>query len=249
MPVHQLGAMELDDEGLWLEVECGSYTTDLPYWLDAAARCGGPVVDIGAGVGRVSIPLAQAGHDVIAVDHNADAIATLRARRQELGLSFDIAQQDVRELWLPRPVPLIVVPCSTYQMLGPVPERGRFLERAALWMERTGTLIVALHPDAPPWNGIHDPKHLPAPDVLERDGHRYVSQSVALRRRGAYMELLCDRSIDDGPPARHTDRLWRMTPTMLAAEAAWMGLRMRRSAQLPAGDRYPSTVIELVPTR
>ena len=41
---------------------------DLPFWFSLAEREAGPVVEWGAGTGRISVPLAAAGHDVTAVE-------------------------------------------------------------------------------------------------------------------------------------------------------------------------------------
>ena len=41
---------------------------DVPFWLALAERENGPVVEWGAGTGRIAIPLATAGHDVTAVE-------------------------------------------------------------------------------------------------------------------------------------------------------------------------------------
>jgi SAM-dependent methyltransferase len=41
---------------------------DLPLWISLAARETGPVIEWGAGTGRIAAPLAAAGHDVTAVE-------------------------------------------------------------------------------------------------------------------------------------------------------------------------------------
>ena len=41
---------------------------DVPFWLALAQREGGPVVEWGAGTGRVAIPLSKAGFDVTAIE-------------------------------------------------------------------------------------------------------------------------------------------------------------------------------------
>ena len=41
---------------------------DLPFWLALADREAGPVVEWGAGTGRIAVPLAAAGHDITAVE-------------------------------------------------------------------------------------------------------------------------------------------------------------------------------------
>ena len=53
---------------VWHDVECGQYSADLALWDELAAREPGPILDVGAGTGRVSLVLAALGHDVTALD-------------------------------------------------------------------------------------------------------------------------------------------------------------------------------------
>jgi SAM-dependent methyltransferase len=47
---------------------------DLPFWLALAGREAGPVVEWGAGTGRLAVPLAAAGHDVTAVELSEEMV-------------------------------------------------------------------------------------------------------------------------------------------------------------------------------
>ena len=47
---------------LWHDLECGGYDLDLPLWRELADREGSPVLDVGAGTGRVA-PDLGAGLD------------------------------------------------------------------------------------------------------------------------------------------------------------------------------------------
>jgi SAM-dependent methyltransferase len=58
---------------------------DLDLYLALAARTGGPVLELAAGTGRIAIALAQAGHEVTAVDIDPAMLARLRARLEALG--------------------------------------------------------------------------------------------------------------------------------------------------------------------
>ena len=40
---------------VWHDVECGRYSADLALWRELAAREPGPVLDVGAGTGRVAL--------------------------------------------------------------------------------------------------------------------------------------------------------------------------------------------------
>ena len=48
---------------IWHDIENGSYSADLPLWLELAAEAGGPVLDLGAGTGRVARALHGGGHE------------------------------------------------------------------------------------------------------------------------------------------------------------------------------------------
>ncbi|HPF80900.1 methyltransferase domain-containing protein [Nostocoides australiense] len=48
------------------------------------------VLDLGGGTGGMAVPLAQAGHEVIVVDPSPDALASLRRRVDEAGVSDNL---------------------------------------------------------------------------------------------------------------------------------------------------------------
>jgi SAM-dependent methyltransferase len=81
---------------------------DLDLYLALAARTGGPVLELGAGTGRIAVGLAAAGHEVTAVDRDPAAIDRARRRAAEAGkavqrrLSFVVAEMDGLRLPTPR---------------------------------------------------------------------------------------------------------------------------------------------------
>jgi 2-polyprenyl-3-methyl-5-hydroxy-6-metoxy-1,4-benzoquinol methylase len=52
---------------------------DVPFWRRVAASAGGPVLELGCGTGRVSLPLARAGVNLVGIDRSAPMLE--RARR------------------------------------------------------------------------------------------------------------------------------------------------------------------------
>ena len=105
-------------EIMWHDVECGGYAEDLPLWRELAAAEAGPVLDVGAGAGRVALELARAGHDVTALDLDAELLAELRARAQREGLQVRTEQADAAGFELSGPpFGLIAVPMQTIQLL------------------------------------------------------------------------------------------------------------------------------------
>src|SRR5438094_3121599 len=53
---------------------------DVPFWQRVAASARGPVLELGAGTGRISMPLARAGVTVVGIDRSASMLA--RASRR-----------------------------------------------------------------------------------------------------------------------------------------------------------------------
>ena len=53
---------------------------DVPFWRNLALNAGGPVLELGCGTGRVSLPLARAGVPLVGVDRSAAMLAFARQR-------------------------------------------------------------------------------------------------------------------------------------------------------------------------
>jgi SAM-dependent methyltransferase len=56
---------------------------DIDLYLALAARTGGPVLELAAGSGRLTVPLAEAGYEVTAVDIDAAMLARLQRRLEK----------------------------------------------------------------------------------------------------------------------------------------------------------------------
>ena len=82
---------------------------DVPFWRHLAVRAGGPVLELGCGTGRLSIPLGRAGARVVGVDLSAAMLARAQARiaRGALRTHVSLARADIRRLPFPdaRPSP------------------------------------------------------------------------------------------------------------------------------------------------
>lgn len=77
---------------------------DLDLYLALAGRADGPVLELAAGTGRLAVPLAVAGHRVVAVDVDAAMLARARTRADEAGLGpdrLDFVEADLLDLRLP----------------------------------------------------------------------------------------------------------------------------------------------------
>jgi SAM-dependent methyltransferase len=121
-------------------------TADIPYFLEEAKKTSGPVLELMAGTGRISLPLAEAGVDLTCVDLSGPMLARLRAKLAAKGLSVAAWEMDVAKLDLPeRAYPLIILPFQSFaELLEPADQRSA-LERIAAHLADGGRFICTLH--------------------------------------------------------------------------------------------------------
>lgn len=167
---------------LWHDLECGRYAQDLPLWRELASQAGGPVLDLGAGSGRVSLDLARAGHAVTALDLDPLLLAALRDRAAAADLQIETVRADARDF--PHALAddrfaLVLAPMQTVQLLGGPGGRAAMLRGTRACLRPGGLLACALADALEGFDAEHTEP--PLPDVLERDGWVFASQPVAVR--------------------------------------------------------------------
>ena len=89
-----------------------SVTEDVSFYVDEAAGCEGPVVELAVGSGRIAVPIAQAGHRVIGVDLSQGMLGVARALAEERGVGdlLDLRLGDLREPPVDERVELVICP-------------------------------------------------------------------------------------------------------------------------------------------
>jgi SAM-dependent methyltransferase len=206
----------------WHDIECGSYDADLPLWRELAAEAGGPVLDVGAGTGRVALDLARAGHDVTALDIEPALLEALAARAD--GLAVATVAADAREFDLGRRFALILVPMQTIQLLD---ERAGFFRTARAHLLPGGLLALAITSELETFEAGAD--LLPAPDVGAAGGWRLASQPTAVQVVPGATRVE-RRRVALGPDGTSTDELdvielAHVTVAALEAEGVAAGFR------------------------
>lgn len=86
--------------------------------LALARRTGGPVLDLAAGSGRLTVPLVRSGHDVVALDSSPDMLGRLR-RTAPADARVEVVVADMRSFEIERRFALVVLGATSVSLLDP----------------------------------------------------------------------------------------------------------------------------------
>lgn len=132
--------------------EHAHYDDDAGFWEAHAERLGGPVCDVGAAAGRVTVRLAEQGHEVWAVDTDPEMLAVITERARDAGVA-DLVHPTLGSMTDPLPVTgagMVVIPMNTLQLLRSERDQVRCLAVAADALRPGGEMIFDLaHPHFP----------------------------------------------------------------------------------------------------
>jgi SAM-dependent methyltransferase len=236
---------------VWHDLECGGYVADLSLWRGLADRRPGPILEVGAGTGRVALELAGYGHDVTALDRDEVLLAELSRRAQARSLSVRTALADARDFELAEEYVLIAVPMQTVQLLGGASGRGRFLSCAAAHLVSGGRLAMAITErfqlyDAADLDGLA----LPPPDMRVLAEAVFLSHPTAVRREGETIALERRRETicPDGSRRAEHDRivLDKLSAAGLEREGRRAGLRPAGRIEVPSTEDHVGSLVVML---
>jgi SAM-dependent methyltransferase len=124
------------------------FDDDLPLYLELACQQGGRVLEIACGSGRVLVPLAQAGFEVVGVDASPHMLALARSKLEATGADAELVEADMRQFSLPSTdFDLAIIAVKSFCYLTEVEEQLACL-RSVREHLRPGALLAMdlLHP-------------------------------------------------------------------------------------------------------
>jgi SAM-dependent methyltransferase len=129
---------------------------DIPFWRNLALRAGGPVLELGCGTGRISLPLGRAGVSVVGIDRSAPMLdrARRRVKRARLTERVQLIRGDIR--YLPfagggSAFPLVMAPYGVLQSLLREADLATTLESVRDVLRPGATFGLELVADLPSW--------------------------------------------------------------------------------------------------
>jgi SAM-dependent methyltransferase len=121
---------------------------DVAFFVDAAVRAGSPVLEIGCGTGRVLIPTARAGIEIVGLDLSPHMLAVCRRRLreepQDVQRRVRLVEADMRSFDLGQAFTLATVPFRPFQHLLTVDDQLACLHAIGRHLMDGGALILDL---------------------------------------------------------------------------------------------------------
>ncbi len=162
-----------------------SVTEDVDFYVEQALASGGPVVELAVGTGRIAVPIARAGVNVIGVDASPGMLAIARAAAESAGVSelVDLRVGDLREPPVNERVPLVICPFRSLLHMETEAEKLRALRAARGLLAPDGRFVFDVfspsREDIEETNGLWLERE---PGILERadwdEGARTLSLAI-----------------------------------------------------------------------
>ncbi|MDG0865688.1 methyltransferase domain-containing protein [Candidatus Lucifugimonas marina] len=150
---------------------------DLDFYHGLCRASGGPILEIGVGTGRIALPLAKDGMEIVGIDLYEPMLKVAQQRALDvapLDGSLKLIQADMRDFDLKRKFPVVTIPARTLLLATTEEDQIDTLCRAVQHLEEDGTMAFNLfYPD--PEMLADDPDEEFLLEVVEKpDGGRYV---------------------------------------------------------------------------
>jgi ubiquinone/menaquinone biosynthesis C-methylase UbiE len=204
---------------------------DVPFWRDVALQSTGPVLELGCGTGRISLPLARAGVSVVGIDRSAamlarasKRLATLRRRSGPMkSARLRLVRGDIRHLpFEPGSFKTVLAPYGILQSLIRDKDLDATLDAVAQVLAPGGRFGVDLVPDVPNWREYTNKvqmkgraaggAHLTLVESVRQDRRRHLTifqQTYIERRARESREHTFDLTFRTLPIPTFTRRLER----------------------------------------
>jgi SAM-dependent methyltransferase len=166
-----------------------SVVEDVAFYLERARRAGGTVVELGVGTGRIAIPLAADGIDVIGVDLSEGMLAIARERAALAGVDLDLRHGDLRDPPVEGPVPLVLAPFRSLLHMETETDRQAAVRAVHGLLEPGGRFVFdVFNPGREDIADTHARWLEREPGIFERADWNERTRTLILRVRGEGME-------------------------------------------------------------
>jgi len=131
------------------DLDFEDFADDVAFYERLVEIHGLRVLELGAGTGRVAVPLAQAGAKVTAVDLSPGMLDVARARAAEASVSLTMVDADFRPLRLRGRFDVVLAPLGTLQHMETPDDLVLALEAMARHLAAGGVAVIDVEAPVP----------------------------------------------------------------------------------------------------
>jgi SAM-dependent methyltransferase len=143
------------------------------------------MLELGVGTGRIAVPVAAAGIDVIGVDTSAGMLEVARERAELAGVEVDLRHGDMRDPPIEGSFPLVAIPFRSLLHMETDDDRRAALRAVAKHLAPTGRLVFDVFtPGADDIAETHGRWLEREPGIWERADWNEETRTLILRVRG-----------------------------------------------------------------
>jgi len=200
---------------------------DVPFWRNLALQQGGPVLELGCGTGRISLPLARAGVPLVGIDRSEPMLARARrrARRARLSHTVRLVRSDVRLLPFDPGFSLVMAPYGILQSLLRERDLAATLQEVRRVLRPGGTFGLDLVADLPSWEEYQ--KRLSLKGWRTRRGGAHITLVETVRQDRARRLTIFDQEFTERRGT--TRRVHRFALTFRTLSVPQMVRRLEKS--------------------
>jgi ubiquinone/menaquinone biosynthesis C-methylase UbiE len=127
---------------------------DIAFWQRLAAAQHEPVLELGCGTGRITLPVARTGARIVGIDRSAPMLTRARQRLRRARLPVMLARGDIRHLPFRRRAKfgLVMAPYGILQSLTREGDLRTTLDAVSRVLSVKGLFVIDLVPDLPRWS-------------------------------------------------------------------------------------------------
>jgi SAM-dependent methyltransferase len=92
---------------------------DVEWFSGLSRRTGGPILELGCGTGRITVPIAQDGHHIVGLDRSAAMLERAERRARRANVEIRWVEGDMRAFSFNEAFALVFVAFNSFLMLDP----------------------------------------------------------------------------------------------------------------------------------
>ena len=246
-------------DGTLYDLEYESQQDDVRWYVRRAMRAPGPVLELGCGTGRVTLPVARTGVQITGVDLAPDMLGRLRTKLdrepEQVQACVTLIEGDYRTVDLGRSYGAVLWPFNALHHAHHARDVGTVLARAANLLRPKGFVLLDCYlPDVEVFDRDPEERNDPRSFAHPRTGEPIESWEHTWwepERQIYHVRRIYESA--DGKTERHHFELRMYAPAQLRKLVSDAGLRVVEEHQdfvgTPLGPRALKWVVTARPTK